>query len=526
VKITTRIICALFLSGFLVACRFGAPAAEAVTVTITSPANNAVVPMGIPVQVNVTANAPAGVARVELNVNGILVAVSNNDSGSNQYQAVINYTPLSTGPYNLIARAYDKNNTASAPAGLALQAVVQGQATAATAQETPAAASPTQTAQVTPTTVPGIPGPGGCVLNAQFIADVTMPDGTIIPLGGAFSKTWRVRNTGTCTWDNAYKLVFAAGSQMNAAGSVALNTTNPGDITDITVPMQAPGNGTGTLSGEWRFAAPDNTIFGNKLTVVIALPAPTATVQPTIAPATATPTPTITFSADNTAIVKGGCAKLSWSTNNVSGVFLDNIGVPSPSDKQVCPTETTTYTLKVNLNDGTNTSKQIMVSVSSGTVIYSFADNAISAHWTNEVADNLSFGGPDIDNRGFAMKRDGSTLEDNSLQLKVIETHPHWVANGSITGDYDVSTTLQAGDRFLTKVGFLQGAANGSVTLRLLFKGAVIGEISKSYDGALKEWNIDLSSYAGQSGKFSLQVLGAPSTNQAWMCWVNPRIEQ
>jgi hypothetical protein len=528
VKTIRTLLTWLCIAALLAACRIGAPASqEPVTVTIKSPGNNAMVPVGVPVQVAVEAVAQAGITRVELSVNGTLVAVSNNTDGSSPYQATIGYTPLNAGPLNVIVRAYDKSGVASTPVGLALQAVTEGAAVTATLA--PGATAPpasTPLPQVTPTTVPGVPGPGGCVLNAQFIADITVPDGTTVALGGAFVKTWRVRNTGTCGWDNRYKLIFAAGNQLNAPGAVALPATDAGAVTDVSVNMQAPATGSGPLAGEWRFASPDNTVFGNKLTVVIALPAPTATTAPTLPPPTATATPSITFNADPTSVAKGTCAKLRWSTANVSSVFLDGTGMPSPSEKEVCPTETTTYTLKVNFNDGSSTTKYVIIMVTAGTLLYSFADNAPSARWYNEVPETLSYGGSDTDTRGFVISRDGTALEDNSLQLKVIETHPRWVSGGVITGEYDVTATLQTGDKFRTGVGFLKNAISGTVKLRVFFKDALIGEIGKSYTGALGAWVIDLSPYAGQSGKFRIQAFGDPSTTQAWICWINPRIER
>ncbi|MCL5274188.1 MAG: NBR1-Ig-like domain-containing protein [Chloroflexi bacterium] len=516
------VCCSLLLT----ACRIGVPAAEAITVTITSPANYATVALGQPAQIVVSATAGAGVSRIEMTIDGALVAVANNTDLTTSYQTTIYYTPLIQGPLNLVVRAYDKNNTVSAPVGLTLQSVMATRPALNTGTEAPGAKTATPTSAISATPIPGIAGPNGCDLNMQFIADVSVSDGTVIPFNGAFTKTWRVRNTGTCAWDSAYKLVFASGAQMGAPGSVSMNPVKPNEVTDISVPMKAPGSGSGPLSGEWRLAAPDNTIFGNKLTVVIALPAATTTPQPTTMPATATVNPTIEFKAGSTSVTKGSCTTLSWSTNNVAGVFFNDTGVTSPSSTDVCPTDTTTYTLKVNFNDGSSTVRQIVIAVTSGAIVYSFADNAPSAHWYNDLSEVLPYGGPDTDNRGFAMSRDGVALEDGSLQLKVIETHPRWVTGGNISGDFAVSNTLQSGDRFRTRIGFIQGATGRSVTVRVLFKGVIIGEVSKVYDGSLSNWDIDLSSFTGQTGTFTLQAVAIPSATQAWICWINPHIER
>ena len=51
----------------------------------------------------------------------------------------------------------------------------------------------------------------GVTDRAQFVADVTVPDGTRYDPGATFTKTWRLKNIGTCTWTTSYTLVFDSG---------------------------------------------------------------------------------------------------------------------------------------------------------------------------------------------------------------------------------------------------------------------------------------------------------------------------
>src|SRR5262249_47922976 len=44
--------------------------------------------------------------------------------------------------------------------------------------------------------------------NLALIRDVTVPSGTVMTPGAAFTKTWQVANTGTCDWLYLYELVF------------------------------------------------------------------------------------------------------------------------------------------------------------------------------------------------------------------------------------------------------------------------------------------------------------------------------
>jgi hypothetical protein len=110
-------------------------------------------------------------------------------------------------------------------------------------------------------TMPDCPGEG--VLAATFIVDVTYPDGSLVLPGQSFIKTWRVKNVGTCTWNSDYQLVFDSGDVMGGPASQRLTSANipPGKALDISINLTAPENA-GPHRGNWRFRAPNGTIFG------------------------------------------------------------------------------------------------------------------------------------------------------------------------------------------------------------------------------------------------------------------------
>src|SRR5687767_9578254 len=56
---------------------------------------------------------------------------------------------------------------------------------------------------------------------AQFVADVTVPDGKVYNAGDSFDKTWRLKNVGTCTWNGSYTLSFFSGEPMGTSTSGA-----------------------------------------------------------------------------------------------------------------------------------------------------------------------------------------------------------------------------------------------------------------------------------------------------------------
>ena len=122
---------------------------------------------------------------------------------------------------------------------------------------------PTATVTTTPGTgTPTIPPPPSTCDRAQFIADVTVPDGTTFTPGSTFKKTWRLKNIGTCTWTTAYSLIFDSGEKMGGPDSAPMPTNvAPGQTVDISVNLVAPNAG-GTYRGYWKFKNSTGAPFG------------------------------------------------------------------------------------------------------------------------------------------------------------------------------------------------------------------------------------------------------------------------
>ncbi len=96
----------------------------------------------------------------------------------------------------------------------------------------------------------------------KFITDVTISDGTIMTPGQAFTKTWRLQNTGTCSWTPSYVIVFNNGNVMGGPSTQALaGNVNPGGTIDISANFIAPAtNGDYTANYKIRNAA--GVLFG------------------------------------------------------------------------------------------------------------------------------------------------------------------------------------------------------------------------------------------------------------------------
>lgn len=117
--------------------------------------------------------------------------------------------------------------------------------------------TPTPTPFDTPPTV----SPASCD-KASFVADVRVPDGTLFTPGAAFSKTWRLKNSGTCTWTTSYGIVFYSGNQMSAPTLVNVPyAVAPGQTVDLTVNMVAP-TAEGEYRGFWILRNSSGSLFG------------------------------------------------------------------------------------------------------------------------------------------------------------------------------------------------------------------------------------------------------------------------
>jgi uncharacterized protein YkwD len=94
------------------------------------------------------------------------------------------------------------------------------------------------------------------------VADVTIPDFTHLDQREAFTKTWRVKNVGTCTWTADYKAMYSRGDALGAPTSIALSETTPGAMLDISANMQAP-----NLDGKFEIIYQLTNAAGNAMPI-------------------------------------------------------------------------------------------------------------------------------------------------------------------------------------------------------------------------------------------------------------------
>ncbi len=95
-----------------------------------------------------------------------------------------------------------------------------------------------------------------------FVKDVSIPDGTKFQAGDSFTKVWRLKNRGTCTWTADYMLVFVSGDSMGGTTAVRLpGNVAPGQSVDVSVTLTAPAT-RGHYVGNWMLRNPSGVLFG------------------------------------------------------------------------------------------------------------------------------------------------------------------------------------------------------------------------------------------------------------------------
>ena len=110
--------------------------------------------------------------------------------------------------------------------------------------------------------------------NSPRMTSETIADGTPFDAGDTFTKSWTIRNVGSCSWTPDYQFVFTSGTRMGGASSQNLSrTVNPGDTITMSVNLTAPSSND-AYTGYWKFKTPQGELFGNYWVMIYVGPTP------------------------------------------------------------------------------------------------------------------------------------------------------------------------------------------------------------------------------------------------------------
>lgn len=102
----------------------------------------------------------------------------------------------------------------------------------------------------TPTPPPPAPT-APCDNDMVFLQDLTVPDGSVFKPGVGISKSWSIRNEGSCTWTEGYTLVLEDGPALGAFDKQPLPAAEPGEAVEMHVDFFAPPQ-PGNYRSAWR----------------------------------------------------------------------------------------------------------------------------------------------------------------------------------------------------------------------------------------------------------------------------------
>ncbi len=107
-----------------------------------------------------------------------------------------------------------------------------------------------------------------CVNSLTYLEDVTIPDGTVVAPGETLDKQWRVRNSGTCNWDERYRLKLVDGIAMGVEETLPLYPARAGAEAVLRILFTAPDK-PGVYISTWQAVDPQGNYFGDPIYIQI-----------------------------------------------------------------------------------------------------------------------------------------------------------------------------------------------------------------------------------------------------------------
>uniref|UniRef100_A0A8C8A0L0 Nbr1 FW domain-containing protein n=1 Tax=Oryzias sinensis TaxID=183150 RepID=A0A8C8A0L0_9TELE len=104
----------------------------------------------------------------------------------------------------------------------------------------------------------------------SFVKDVTIGEGESVPPDTAFTKTWRIQNTGAESWPPGVCLKYVGGDQFGHVNMVMVRSLDPQEMTDVSVQMHSPVS-PGMYQGQWRMCTATGLYYGDVIWVILSV---------------------------------------------------------------------------------------------------------------------------------------------------------------------------------------------------------------------------------------------------------------
>ena len=299
--------------------------------------------------------------------------------------------------------------------------------------------------------------------------DINIPDDTIVYAGDKLTKTWRIKNVGTCTWTPDYKLVLTNGSLVGPSSfSVFENEVPPNETVDISIPFIVPN----TLGESQVFFHLDDGL-GNQ------------------------------FGVDK---------------DRKSPLWIQVIVEQPPLS--FTPAESTPLATPPISNPSLLTDDSDLK--------FDFYDQYCAAEWRLDETIIPCPGIPGDANGSVYGLGQAISESGNIAPSAIIVNFPETDAETKISATYP-ELTVEDGDHLLVDIGCVDGAVNCSVLFNIYYvneNGEQFGilAIGEFYDRQISSHNLDLSSLAGNNVRFILEVDSLGNSSDDTIVWIQPRI--
>lgn len=108
-----------------------------------------------------------------------------------------------------------------------------------------------------------------CEVALEVVSEVELAEGAAVAPGEVVTATWRVRNTGQCSWSESDSWVFTGGDPLTLVDASPVGPVEPGEETAVTVVVLAPDE-VGAYSAQWQFlSANSREVAGPPVAVTI-----------------------------------------------------------------------------------------------------------------------------------------------------------------------------------------------------------------------------------------------------------------
>lgn len=112
-----------------------------------------------------------------------------------------------------------------------------------------------------------------CINDLTFIEDLTIPDQTVVSPGVTLDKRWQVENSGSCNWDESYRVKLVSETNIGTPAEQALYPARSGTQATIRVLFVAPSE-PGMYLSAWQAYSPLGEPFGDPFYIDIAVESP------------------------------------------------------------------------------------------------------------------------------------------------------------------------------------------------------------------------------------------------------------